>query len=189
MARRGTRGFTLVEMLVALTLLALVAAMLLGSLRFGARSWDGAATRTEERDETEAAQSLLRTLLSEASTPGGGAAPLALAGDARSLTFVAPWARGPGGGGLHRFALRLEGDALVFAWASERGASPVGERTLLDGVSAVRIAYFGPPAEAAPPLWLDRWEDRGRPPRLVRIEVAFADASRPWPPLVVARGP
>ena len=189
MARRGARGFTLVEMLVALTLLALLAAMLLGALRFGVRSWDGAAARTEERDETAAAQGVLRALLSEASTPGPGAAPLMLVGDSRSLTFVAPWMRGPGGDGLHRFTLSVAGDALIFAWAPEDGASAGGTRALLEGVAEMRVAYFGAAAPAAPPLWRDRWEEGRDPPRLVRIEVAFVDRVRTWPPLVVARGP
>ena len=38
-------GFTLVELLVAITLLALVSAALFGGLRFGARAWESATSR------------------------------------------------------------------------------------------------------------------------------------------------
>ncbi len=47
---RRQAGFTLVELLVAMTLLAFLSITLFGGLRFGARSWEAVVDSSAERD-------------------------------------------------------------------------------------------------------------------------------------------
>src|SRR5207245_763424 len=55
------RGFTLVELLVALTLFALLATVLSGALRLVGRSWEGGEAKVAQLDEMRQAQTLLRS--------------------------------------------------------------------------------------------------------------------------------
>lgn len=58
-----SRGFTLVELLVALTLAGLVAMLAYGGLHVALRSWNSAELRQQEMERSYLTQSLLRRLL------------------------------------------------------------------------------------------------------------------------------
>ena len=62
----GAAGFTLLELLVAITLLGLLMAALFGGLRLGARAWDIGAERIAAATRLQTAQQFIRTRLSEA---------------------------------------------------------------------------------------------------------------------------
>jgi hypothetical protein len=73
-------------------------------------------------------------------------------------------------------------DGLVApAGAAERS------RSLVDGVGAMRIRYFGSLRDGDDPGWRDAWPAPDRLPDLVTLELAFADGDpRRWPALSVA---
>jgi general secretion pathway protein J len=186
-------GFTLVELLVAITLLALVSAALFGGLRFGARAWESAADRIERDGEIEAVQELLRRTLSEASDLAEAEAD-SMVGTADGLSFFAPLPRHAGAGGIGRYRLELDkGGRLLIAWEPRRpgaavAAPPAGEPTIiLADVERISIGYFGAAANAnEAPEWRDRWSGPLLP-RLLRIDLQFKqDDPRRWPELVIA---
>ena len=57
-------GFTLVELTVALVLMAAIAAVLFGSLSLAARTWDGGEAKAHEVSDMRAAQAYLRSQIS-----------------------------------------------------------------------------------------------------------------------------
>lgn len=59
-------GFTLLELVVALTLLTLLSGLMFGGLRLAGRAWDTVERRQERLGETVQLQLFLRTLLSRA---------------------------------------------------------------------------------------------------------------------------
>jgi len=199
---RRQAGFTLVELLVAMTLLAFLSITLFGGLRFGARSWEAVVDSSAERDRIASTQTFLRDRLGQLTLPG--AARLRqfdedgrLDGGPERLEFTAPWLSALSLGGLYRFTLWREdnGDGrLMLRWqpadadpdALDELGDLAGERVLLDGVAGLRLSYYGAADEDAEPEWLDQWESPGAPPRLVRVRLAFADARRVWPDFVVA---
>ena len=69
--KRRQAGFTLVELLVAMTLLAFLSIALFGGLRFGARSWEAVVDSSTERDQIAATQTFLRDRLGQLTLPGG----------------------------------------------------------------------------------------------------------------------
>ncbi len=199
---RRQAGFTLVELLVAMTLLAFLSITLFGGLRFGARSWEAVVDSSAERDHIASTQTFLRDRLGQLTRPGP-AGPRRLDDEGRldggpeRLEFIAPWLSALSLGGLYRFTLWHEdtGDGrLMLSWqpaeadpdALEELGDLAGERILLDGVAEFSLSYYGAPDEDAEPEWLDRWESPGAPPRLVRVDLAFADARRVWPVFIVA---
>ena len=56
MTAAGARGFTLVEILVALTLFALMGSVLMGSLRLAGRSWDTGEAKIAQVSEMRQTQ-------------------------------------------------------------------------------------------------------------------------------------
>ena len=60
------QGFTLLELLVAITLLGLLMAALFGGLRLGARVWETGETRLDASARVQIVQDFLRQRLAEA---------------------------------------------------------------------------------------------------------------------------
>lgn len=202
--RKREAGFTLVELLVAMTLMAFLSIMLFGGLGFGARSWEAVVDSSSARDQIVATQTFLRDRLSQVTLPGTGQERWSeedgsFSGEAAKVEFVAPWLSALSLGGLYRFTLWHEetdtGDGqLLLSWRPA-DADPenlaelgdlAGERVLLDGVTGFNLSYYGATDEDGQPEWYDQWEEPASPPHLIRIQVAFGDARRLWPEFVVA---
>ena len=177
-------GFTLLETLVAMALLSLLAMGVATALRLGL-SFPARAGASDHADAVWAAQSFLRRILPQALPLSDGAgAPVAFAGDGRHLEWVAALPARAAAPGLSRLGLGLEGDRLVLRWVPlAEGVAP-GSHPLAEGVTALRLAYWGPPAPGLPARWLDGWAGRPALPALVRLRLDTA--AGPWPDFVVA---
>ena len=68
-ARGGASGFTLVELLVALTLFGVISVVIMGGLRFGTRVWETGNDRAEVLAEVDAVQGILRRYMAQAIVP------------------------------------------------------------------------------------------------------------------------
>jgi general secretion pathway protein J len=188
----NARGFTLIEMLIAVTLLAAMIAMLFGGVRTGI---DGAARierRLEAVDDLRTTQYLLRRLLGSAQplaqVPGGRL--IGFDGRADGIDFVAALPAALGGG-LAEWRLRqdksgrlevlrtpLAGEGIDFDFADAEAS------LLLGKIKRLAIDYFGPDAEGKP-AWSSTWREVDALPQLVRIRVE-ADSLLPWPELMIA---
>ena len=200
-ANRGGAGFTLVELLIALTLVGMLSVMLVGGLRFGTRVWETGHERSESFAEIEAVHGFLRRQLSQARLSAQAArspdAPADFAGAAARVRFTGTLSAYVGVGGLYRFELapveRAEGKVLQLAWQiyrpdrSEWFDENAARRDLIEGIEAVRLRYFGTPEGAADPQWHDAWDSVTALPALVRLELDFPSHDRrTWPELTVA---
>ncbi len=197
--RRSDAGFTLVELIVALAILALLASMLPGAFAVAQRAWD-TVRRIERLDADSAARSFVEQRLMEALpilvTDVQGVRQLGFRGGARDMTFVAPSASGPAGGGLYQFRLTAEAaadsDALVLRQtqvsAVANSTSIDAPRVLQVGLQGLRFRYFGRPTDDQDRRWHDFWPDGDRLPELVEIaqttEAALGGRS-PFRPLMV----
>lgn len=187
-----SRGFTLIEMLIGVTLLAAMMALLFGGVRTGI---DGAA-RIERKldavDELRTAQNLLRRLLGAAQPLArvAGGRLIAFDGRADGIDFVAALPAALGGG-LAEWRLRqdkagrlevlrtpLAGEAIDFGFPDAEAT------TLLGRIKALSIAYYGPDAEGKP-VWSSTWREVDALPQLVRIRVE-SDTQIAWPELMIA---
>lgn len=205
---RGVRGFTLLELIIALSLLALMAAVLAGSVSLSARSWDGGEAKAADVAEMRQAQEFLRgqmVALYPQRIRKAVDLPLMFAGEREEILYAAALPPRVIEGGVYFFRLSLSrGDNGAGLLVLERvvpepdaAALPgfdKAERSILArGIAELRIGYFGRDPGAAvtdEPRWRDRWEDTQRLPDLVRIEVK-PERGLPWPTLVVEprRGP
>lgn len=187
---RSARGFTLIEILVALTLLGVLLTVLASSLLMTQRGLDSADRYLHRLDEIRAAQNFLhqaiqQTLPIQRMQQDAGQV---FVGQPDSLRFAAALPADLGGGiHWHILDVARQGNHSALRIRFEDSASmPWGEpQWLLREVSGVRLSYRGIDAMGKRTAWLDRWPWPRRLPRQVRIAVQ-ADGPVPWTTQVVA---
>jgi general secretion pathway protein J len=185
-------GFTLVELLVTVTLLSLLVLLLFGGMRFGVRAWDGAEAHGRRTDDLRVVQGLLRSEIEQAyprlDTDTDPLHPVVdFRGTATWVAFLAPAPQAAGTPGRSRIVIAVERDGanrrLAIHAAPELATTQATEWSspLLRNVAAARFSYF----DGA--NWLAAWSDAKTLPVLVRIQLTFATGDgRDWPDLVIA---
>jgi general secretion pathway protein J len=188
-------GFTLVELLVAMTVLGLLAVLLFGGLRFGARAWERVSDHSAGTEDVRLLQGFLRRAIGRASPSLDTSDPtrprIAFDGGASAITFLAPAPASLAGGGGMRIVLTKvasgDGFDLAVQVRPELDAGAAQTETVVRGLAAVEFAYFGSRASGEAPEWHAAWIGMTALPQLVRIRANFAPGdARIWPDLVIA---
>ncbi len=191
------RGFTLLELLIAVSLLALLMTMVLAGLNVAVRHLDRQSDRIDRSSRTVLAQDFLRTQLADArplTTSGAPDGAIAFDGRPDGVDFVGPVPEAVARGGLQvlslAFAEGRAGSDLLVGWRPFTGtasaAAAAGHKAvLLDHVQQAAFAYFGATAPDGPPSWRSSWRNMSYLPSLIRLSLTFSDGRR-MPELVVA---
>jgi general secretion pathway protein J len=198
----ASRGFTLIEMVVALVLLGVMLAMLYSGLGFAVRGWDAGDANGVRVSDRRIAENFVRRELGEI-FPMRWKDPMVLKfafeGESQKLRFVSSRPAGISMGGLSLVGIEAEpaaagrGRDLVMRRAMpDDEAKDFGplERTdqrsvLIPNIDSVTFAYFGSETDFADPKWNDAWTYTNRVPNLVRMRIRNADGS--YLPEMVAR--
>lgn len=170
---RATHGFTLLELLISMTILALIFVAVLGAIQIGTKSWESGEQRVEENQRT-------RTLIDSLARELAMIYPLRIQeqdkdvvifhGKSDTLEFATlPQIYGaePFSHMLRIVTYAVEPDRGLVATASyplvgsastpiEGRAKPLDER-----VSQVSFRYLvpdGSPQDKRPPVWRDAWD-------------------------------
>jgi general secretion pathway protein J len=110
-ARLGNGGFTLIELVIALTIIGLIALLLFSGLRLGGRTWEAVEVIGERFSGLRLADGFLTRTLTQArpaeATFDGATRPV-FSGDGERLEFVAPLSEHVGVAGLYILRLTLE---------------------------------------------------------------------------------
>lgn len=200
----ASRGFTLVELTIALVLMAAIAALLYGSLSLSARTWDGGEAKMQQVADLRTTQTYLRSQIA-AEYPQRmlkiAGFPLLFSGERDEMRYAAALPPRVAEGGVYYFRLAVVRDGDRSLLVQERMIPDVNalempefrdaDRSILaEGIAEVRIAYFGRPEVVGPtstvaaPTWLDRWGDTQQLPMLIRIDVKPQNGPA-WPTLVI----
>ena len=186
-----SHGFTLLEVLVVLSLLGVLLSLIAGAILGANRAMAKAERYSMALDEVRASQNFMRTALGQALPLAAGAGQSALEGqpaeaifegDGQHMRFYAPLSPSLGGG-VYRHSLERVGQRLQLTLARLQGQAlqPHGEpQVLLHRVQALQLSYRGLTPQGQPTGWLDHWPWPSRLPRGVRIDVRLAGPV-PWP--------
>jgi general secretion pathway protein J len=185
----SSAGFTLVEALVTLALMAGVGLMLLTGMQLLHRREPG---RGGGARSVESAQLWLRSRLTRAfplTSLRTGTPMVDFDGQAETVAFVAPPpdAEAPDAVEHYSLAVSPAGD-LQLQMVSDLAIDPEQKRDLklLSGATTLKLDYFGPAPPDNQPRWRSSWQQQPSLPALVRIRVGFPPGDRRvWPDLII----
>ena len=202
------RGFTLLEMLVGLTLLGVLLILIYSALNIGLRAWDTGDRRAGEASHQRIVQSFLRRELGQVFPIRWRGIPeskIAFEGAKQELKFVTALNLGAsikegglqwghlyladdaeeGPGGKRRQSLFLKREVFDLQAKDWEGLDKAKPTRLIAGVKDIEISYFGAENDNVDPKWVNEWTNPQRVPLLVKVAVT-TDWGRDIPELVVA---
>lgn len=197
--RPSEAGFTLIELLVSLAIVAVLSGMVLAGAQLGFQTAAQARARGVGNASIITSQTVLRDRI-EALVPSTRfefTRPIAdIRGESTLVSFFAPAppAIRPASLMRYRLARSSEGELVLYVLAdTTAGVDPYAPgvagwtpQVLLSNVERLEIGYFGNLPGEPRREWRASWIERGSPPELVRIRVAFFDGDRrQWPDLII----
>jgi general secretion pathway protein J len=193
---RRSRGFTLLEVVVAIALFAMIMSVLYGGFATSVRAYEAAEVRIGAGARLRVVSAFLRRSLN-------GAFPLALVwrnerkllfeGEPERVRYVSDLPAYLGFGGLHEIVIERERDGGEVHLVMRRRPLVIGEdgeiegefesRVLLEDLGELRFRFFGSDNERESPVWRERWPAGTRMPLLVELVVRDPDDTL-WPAIV-----
>jgi general secretion pathway protein J len=192
------RGFTLVEVLVVMSLLSLIMLAMASALRTTAQTEERVDAKLQRADEMRVASEFLQSVIGRVSARktnapvAAGQSPFIFSGTAQELSWVGIMPARYGVGGRFHFKLAVEGQApnralvLRFTpWTGEDLApdwSRAETYALVPDAVALQLQYED--ASVDPPTWVAQWASPDRLPQ--RVMFSLQTDSGPWPALAFA---
>lgn len=197
---RSLTGFTLVEVLIAVTILAVLVSLLFGALYTLSRNARAGEIALQIVDSDRLVQSFLRRQLGDAvpvTERNERRERVLFHGSMASVRFVGHLPAHRGGGGLQFLELGHEpadesGVLVLYyrnAWPEARFESSISDgwtrEILIPGVERIELNYYGSRDAESAPTWTRTWSDHDRLPAMIRLDLELA-GGRSWPGLVIA---
>lgn len=193
---RITRGFTLVELLVAIAILGLLMTSAFGALSLGSKSWEQGVRQADENETLRNSSDFLRRQFAQLlplSWHDGERKVIAFEGDRSSMRFVAPAPDALQSGGLLLVSLGVRGspddtavnfgihrvDPGIEDWFEN---SATRQDAMLSDLGSASFAYFGKFDEQQSTAWHDQWpRDAHYFPVAVRITTSAGENQHALP--------
>jgi general secretion pathway protein J len=200
---RGARGFTLLEVLLAITLLAMLLAGAYAGIRTATRASRAGQAQIDRTNKLRVTQEFLRRELSQTlALPFDKDASGNLTvfeGKPDRAVFVGPMPGFLGHGGAYVQQLQIENDGgtrkLTFRHMLLNGYTKDGHDkvdsvepvVLLEGIDDAQFEYRGLDETGKFGDWDDEWKRSGVAPQLIRLKLGFRrDQHQTWPELTIA---
>jgi general secretion pathway protein J len=198
---KASRGFTLVEILLALALMSMLLALAYGGLRASTRAANKGQAILQESGRVRMAHQFVRKQLNQMaflafSTDPADEERAVFEGEAKRIRFVAPMPGYLGFGGPQVQELAIvpgdEGEMLVLSHALLQGfeEQKLFERDpiiLLDKIEFAEFSFLGRDEMGELSALTNRWEQPELLPESVSLEIEFTeDVYIKWPLLIAS---
>lgn len=193
--KRGA-GFTLIEVLIAMTLLSVMVVLLFGSMKICAESWQKGEDKISEVNDVAVVYQFFRNHLSTAlplwDDFSGENDDFAFAGKNQELKFVSSFPASAKKTGLQVFSLKLikedneqsiQVTITPFFPAADSEEWHKEEVTLLRHVSNLSINYYALDEAQSEGIWQEDWQEQDMLPKLVKIQIERENGDF-WPEMV-----
>lgn len=189
--RSGEAGFTLLEMLIAITVLGFVLAGLVQATRFGLGAWNFQSRLVEHTATRERVERVLRQLIEQASPPLA-ADDKPFMGQAHRVILVTRLPESPRTDPIRRAQIALGVDQdhrLILRWQLHPNAvalkpvPPPQTIVLAEGIDHFDLSYRQSAADGG--HWKTDWDDPNLP-SLVTMQIVPLNAHDAWPAIIAA---
>jgi general secretion pathway protein J len=197
---KTARGFTLIEVLIAMTLLSIMMVLLFGSMKICAESWEKGENKIAEVNNVAAVVNFFQRHLVQAeplwndfsNEEKNGEKLFSFQGRPQAFQFVSAFPASAGRAGLQLISVALDKDRgeqvlkvtlTPFFPIGEGGEWFKEEEILLRSVSFFSLTYFGSEDGQAESRWLDEWIEKDRQPQLVKINIGLENEMY-WPEMI-----
>lgn len=198
------QGFTLLEMLVAISVMTVLVSLVYGMVRMGSRSWESSVTRIEETEAMRIGWTFVQRALNNARAvpikiPEAEGIHFVGANDA--LEFVTDLPAYLGTGGLHAVGLGVENEPegdrkqLVlyriplgdYETTSAGEPDQLQQAVLADNIEGLAIEYYGvdsrEESDSEQAAWSNDWQSQQTLPILVKLLITLSE-DEAWPILI-----
>jgi general secretion pathway protein J len=189
-------GFTLLEMLIAITLLSVMMTLLLASMRIAGQNWQSGERKISQNSVKQSSyrffsQNLTHILpfMHEVTLPDKTTVEKPVfQGRSERMQFISSLPLSALRKGLYFFQLYFDQKqhAVLLRLTPYRNTANIKAETeeLITAVNQVHFSYFGTPDPTEEQGgWYDEWQDIDHLPSLIRIEISLSDGTL-WPEMI-----
>lgn len=170
------KGFTLLELLISITMIGLIALIVTGAVRLGSRSVNGGEKRIESIERLKNSIEIIESqIMSEIplSYDDDGNKKYYFQGDKGAVQFATTYSIWGNQKGYVLASLRVEtdnnGKKLLKVKESPLIGGSEGEAVLFEGFDDIHLEYFYKDPTEEEGRWVDEWKEEQDMPEKIRI--------------------
>ncbi|MCZ6804302.1 MAG: prepilin-type N-terminal cleavage/methylation domain-containing protein [Proteobacteria bacterium] len=198
-SQNNSTGFTLIEVMIAMTILSLILVLLFSTIFTANRSWQTTERKIAQNDELRLVGHFIQRQLSQ-NIPlmwiDQDERKLIFEGKNDELRFTSTLPAHRGGGGIQLITLKVnQTDDVHHLDLYYRHVNPdvspfeknhdVEQVTLLENINSIEFSYFGQENFDEAPVWRDEWQNKEILPTLISIKIHTRNESQDWPEMKI----
>jgi general secretion pathway protein J len=177
--QHGEQGFTLLELMISMLLIAMVVVITMGAMRLGYRSVESGEKRIEAQERFRTSLNVVESQIQSGipfGTTAEGSVKYYFRGEPDSLQFSCNYSIWDGRRGFLIADYRVERDATdkkrLVASENTIGMSDKRKTLLMDAMDDIRFEYYSTSITEGG-SWSSQWTDDTRIPNKVRVHLAY----------------
>jgi len=175
---KGDRGFTLLELLISITMLALILVIIFGAARLGFRSVESAERKMEGLERKRMSLSFITSQIGShvpLTYDDNGTKRFYFSGLSEAMEFSTNYSIWGGQKGYVNVTYRVEADSgrkqSLFVSESSVVQEGVRETKLLEGLDSISFEYYYKDPTEENGEWVEEWTDDQVTPEKVRLRL------------------
>ncbi len=189
-------GFTLVEILIVLTLFSLILVLVFSALHTSSLSWQASERQIEVNEDQRLVITFIKRQVAH-TIPllqlNKRNSNLLFKGEEDSLQFVSTLPAHRGGGGLYLLTLLADKDITLYyqkisddiTLSLEMDDEQIKSQVLISNIKAIEFRYYGREKTKDSPDWHEQWIEQKNLPDLISLRIISKSSADSWPEILV----